>query len=108
MLRRIYEASYNDDINIIVLDEMNIARVEYYFAEMLSILEMPDQSEWNIQLISSTWDTDPKRLKNGDLKISPNIWYIGTANNDDSTFSVSDKVYDRAFVINIDSKGMAF
>ena len=44
VLRRIYESSYNDDINIIVLDEMNIARVEYYFAEMLSILEMPDPS----------------------------------------------------------------
>ncbi len=36
------------------------------------------------------------------------MWYIGTANNDDSTFSVSDKVYDRAFVINLDSKGVAF
>ena len=46
VLRRIYEASYNDDLNIIILDEMNIARVEYYFAEMLSVLEMPDPAEW--------------------------------------------------------------
>lgn len=108
VLRRIYEASYNDDINIIILDEMNIARVEYYFAEMLSILEMPDPSEWNIELVSSVWENDPKHLYGGKLKIPQNVWYVGTANNDDSTFSVSDKVYDRAFVINLDSKGIPF
>ena len=108
VLRRIYESSYNDDINIIVLDEMNIARVEYYFAEMLSILEMPDPSEWKIELVPSSWDTDPKHLPDGKLQIPQNVWYIGTANNDDSTFAVSDKVYDRALVINLDSKGIPF
>lgn len=108
VLRRIYEAGYNDDLNVIILDEMNIARVEYYFAEMLSVLEMPDPNEWKIELVPSSWDTDPARLKDGCLKISQNVWYIGTINNDDSTFSVSDKVYDRAFVINLDSKGIPF
>lgn len=108
VLRRIYESSYNDDVNIIVLDEMNIARVEYYFAEMLSILEMPDPEEWKIQLVSAVWDSDPKKLVDGKLSIPENIWYVGTANNDDSTFSISDKVYDRAFIINLDSKGKPF
>ncbi len=108
VLRRIYEASYNDDINIIVLDEMNIARVEYYFAEMLSVLEMPDSSEWKLSLVSASWDSDPKHLEGGNLIIPQNVWYIGTANNDDSTFAISDKVYDRAQVINLDSKGVAF
>ena len=108
VLRRIYESSFNDDINIIVLDEMNIARVEYYFAEMLSILEMPDPSEWKIQLVPSVWDSDPVHLTDGKLQIPQNVWYIGTANNDDSTFAVSDKVYDRALVINLDSKGVPF
>lgn len=108
VLKRIYESSYNDDINIIILDEMNIARVEYYFAEMLSILEMPDADEWKIELVPSSWDTDPKQLTDGKLKIPQNVWYIGTANNDDSTFAVSDKVYDRALVINLDSKGIPF
>ena len=108
VLKRIYEASYNDDINIIVLDEMNIARVEYYFAEMLSVLEMPDPSEWRVELVTSSWPSDPAKLEEGCLKIPQNVWYIGTANNDDSTFAVSDKVYDRAFVINLDSKGVAF
>ncbi|HOA84401.1 MAG: hypothetical protein GX057_07615 [Clostridiales bacterium] len=108
VLRRIYEASYNDDINIIVLDEMNIARVEYYFAEMLSVLEMPDPAEWKIELVPSSWESDPKHLANGKLIIPQNVWYVGTANNDDSTFAISDKVYDRALVINLDSKGMPF
>ncbi len=108
VLRRIYESSYNDDVNVIILDEMNIARVEYYFAEMLSILEMPDPEEWKIQLVSAVWDNDPKRLSDGKLKIPQNVFYVGTANNDDSTFAVSDKVYDRAFVINLDNKGKPF
>ena len=108
VLRRIYESTFNDDINIIVLDEMNIARVEYYFAEMLSILEMPDPNEWKIELVPSVWETDPKHLIDGKLQIPQNVWYIGTANNDDSTFAVSDKVYDRALVVNIDSKGVPF
>ena len=108
VLKRIYEASYNDDINVIILDEMNIARVEYYFAEMLSILEMPDAEEWKIELVPSSWPSDPAHLIDGKLQIPQNVWYIGTANNDDSTFAVSDKVYDRALVINLDSKGIPF
>ena len=108
VLKRIYESAYNDDVNIIVLDEMNIARIEYYFAEMLSVLEMPNPEEWKIELVPSTWTDDPKLLEDGKLKIPQNVWYIGTANNDDSTFAVSDKVYDRALVINLDSKGVPF
>ena len=108
VLRRVYEASYNDDINVIILDELNIARVEYYFAEMFSIMEMPDSNEWKIELVSSSWDNDPKHLSDGKLLIPQNTWYIGTANNDDSTFSISDKVYDRALTINIDNKGIPF
>ena len=87
---------------------MNIARIEYYFAEMLSILEMPDPNEWKIEIVSSSWEDDPKHLPDGKLTIPQNVWYIGTANNDDSTFAVSDKVYDRALVINLDSKGIPF
>ena len=108
VLRRIYESSYTDNVNLLILDEMNIARVEYYFAEMLSIMEMPDPSEWKIELVPSSWPNDPEKLGDGKLLIPQNAWYIGTANNDDSTFSVSDKVYDRALTINIDKKGIPF
>ena len=108
VLKTIYEASYTDDIFTVILDEMNISRVEYYFAEMLSILEMPNKDEWVVELVSSGWKSDPKKIKGGKLKIAPNIWYIGTINNDDSTFMVTDKVYDRAMPIDINDKGEVF
>jgi len=108
VLKGLYKANYTDDVYVTVLDEMNIARVEYYFAEMLSILEMPSRDEWIIELVPSTWDSDPKLLKNGKLQIPGNMWYIGTINNDDSTFAVTDKVYDRAMPIDINDKGQVF
>ena len=108
LLRAMYEASYNDNIYAVILDEMNIARVEYYFAEMLSILEMPSRDEWVVDIIPNSWPSDPKHIVNGQLRIPPNMWYIGTANNDDSTFAITDKVYDRAMPINIDTKGVPF
>ncbi len=108
VLKTIYEAGYTDDVFTIILDEMNIARVEYYFAEMLSILEMPNKDEWLVELVSSSWGNDPEKLIDGKLKISPNVWYIGTINNDDSTFMVTDKVYDRAMPIDINDKGEVF
>ena len=108
VLKKMYEAGYNDDVYVTVLDEMNIARVEYYFAEMLSILEMPTRDEWIIELVPSVWDTDPVKLKGGKLQIPGNMWYIGTINNDDSTFAVTDKVYDRAMPIDINDKGQVF
>ena len=108
VLKELYLAGYTDDIYTIILDEMNISRVEYYFAEMLSILEMPNKDEWIVELVSSSWKTDPKKIKEGKLKIPPNCWYIGTINNDDSTFMVTDKVYDRAMPIDINDKGQVF
>ena len=108
VLKKMYEANYTDDVYVTVLDEMNIARVEYYFAEMLSILEMPSRDEWIVELVPSAWDTDPKLLKEGKLMIPGNMWYIGTINNDDSTFAVTDKVYDRAMPIDINDKGTIF
>lgn len=103
-LAELYVASYDDDVHTLILDEMNIARVEYYFAELLSILEMPTRDRWIIELVTSGWPNDPKRLNNGKILLPGNLWYIGTINNDDSTFMVTDKVYDRAMPIDINEK----
>ena len=108
VLKELYVAGYTDDIYTVILDEMNISRVEYYFAEMLSILEMPNKDEWIVELVSSSWPDDPKRIVDGKLKIPANVWYIGTINNDDSTFMVTDKVYDRAMPLDINDKGQVF
>lgn len=108
LLQKLYEANYNDEIYITVLDELNIARVEYYFAEFLSLLELPDVEKRYIDVVSDEWKTDPKLLKNGRLRLPKNMWFVGTANNDDSTFAISDKVYDRAMVLNLDKKAKPF
>ena len=108
VLKEMYIAGYTDDVYTVILDEMNISRVEYYFAEMLSILEMPNTDEWIIELVPNSWPTDPKHIKGGKIKVPANMWYIGTINNDDSTFMVTDKVYDRAMPIDINDKGTAF
>ena len=104
VLEELYISRFDDDIHTIILDEMNIARVEYYFAEMLSVLEVPNREEWIIELVTTTWPDDPQLLVNGKLKLPGNLWYIGTINNDDSTFMVTDKVYDRAMPIDINEK----
>lgn len=103
-LVEIYGALYDDRIHTVVLDEMNLARVEYYFAEVLSILEMPNSNEWLVSLVTDHDEHDPIKLENGKLLLGKNIWYIGTINNDDSTFLVTDKVYDRAMPIDINTK----
>ena len=104
LLEKMYEANYSEDMYITVLDEMNIARIEYYFAEFLSLLELPDPEERYIDVVSDKWESDPSQLKDGRIKLPPNMWFIGTANNDDSTFAISDKVYDRAMILNLDAK----
>ena len=107
-LRALYEANYRPDPTLIVLDEMNLARIEYYFAEMLSVLEMPSKDEWVLDLVSTAWQGDPERLQDGKLPVSDTTWFIGTANNDDSTFTITDKVYDRAMPIELNDRADAF
>ncbi len=108
LLCTLYEANYSRDLFITVLDEMNIARVEYYFADFLSLLELPNQKDRKLEIVSDQWDDDPVLLRNGKLTLPRNMWYIGTANNDDSTFAISDKVYDRAMIMNLNSKAKPF
>ncbi len=108
-LLSLYEASYNPDvINIYVLDEMNISRVEYYFADFLSVLEYPSD-QWKIRLLQLPYGfIPPSKLDEGYLKIPTNSYFVGTANKDDSTFSISDKVYDRAITMFFDNRNEPF
>lgn len=107
-LKTLYESHYQDNIRIVILDEMNIARVEYYFAEMLSILELPRAEERYISVVSSRADNDPEKMEDGKIWIPDNVFYVGTINNDDSTFAVADKVYDRAIPIDLDDRANPF
>lgn len=107
-LRALYEANYTPVPTLIVLDEMNLARIEYYFAEMLSVLEMPSKDEWVLDLVPTAWEGDPVKFDAGKIKVSDAAWFVGTANNDDSTFTITDKVYDRAMPIELNERADAF
>ncbi len=108
LLKKIYEANGSNQIYITVLDEMNVARMEYYFAEFLSLLEIPDPELRYLEVVADVWDSDPPGLKDGRIKLPENMWFLGTANNDDSTFAISDKVYDRAMIIDLKTRAQPF
>lgn len=77
----------------IVLDEMNLARVEYYLSDYLSAIE----SRQPIRLHTESHITDVPQ----ELHIPHNLYVIGTINVDETTHSISDKVLDRAFVMTL-------
>ena len=108
-LNKLYNANYNPDkVHVFVLDEMNISRVEYYFADFLSVLEYPEE-ERKLKIMQLPYGfVPPAKLDDGYLQIPGNIYFIGTANKDDSTFTITDKVYDRAITIDFDNRNDAF
>lgn len=108
-LTTLYHANYNPDmLHIFVLDEMNISRVEYYFADFLSVIEYPE-SEWRIKLMQLPFNfVPPAKLENGFIQIPSNAYFVGTANKDDSTFTITDKVYDRAITIDFEERNKPF
>ena len=108
-LLQLYRASYNpDQIFIFVLDEMNISRIEYYFADFLSVLEGPKDT-WRLKLMQLPFGfVPPALLDDGYIKIPSNVYFVGTANRDDSTFTITDKVYDRAITIDFTNRNDEF
>ena len=108
-LNKLYSSNYNPDkIHIFVLDEMNISRVEYYFADFLSVLEYPED-ERRLKIMQLPYGfVPPAKLEEGYLQILGNSFFVGTANKDDSTFTITDKVYDRAITIDFDNRNDAF
>jgi len=108
ILEKLYEASFSNKMFIIILDELNIARVEYYFSEFLSLLELPATSERQLIVAAAGAHGDPRKMSHGKINLPDNVWFLGTANNDDSTFAISDKVYDRAMIMNLNSRAEPF
>ena len=78
--------------HFVLLDEMNLARVEYYLSDYLSAVE----SGKKVRLHDEEGLDVPK-----EIRIPPNLYMIGTINVDETTHSISDKVLDRAFVMHL-------
>ena len=98
---------YQDQIpmSLVLLDEMNLARVEYYFSDLLSKLEIrhginpeDNNSRRNAEIeIECNASADNKQTRR--LFVALNTLFIGTMNEDESTQTLSDKVIDRSNVI---------
>lgn len=101
-LYRAQTAAYKDRCNIILLDEMNLSRPEQYFAEFLSALEKNDPRERLISLSESRLPNAPALLVEGRrIRVPHNVWFVGTANHDETTNEFADKTYDRAHVMTL-------
>lgn len=87
-----------------VLDEMNLARVEYYFSDVLSIIESRNKVNKTIvtdRLLNRELLDSASFSEYGDIYIPDNLYFIGTVNMDETTFPFSKKVLDRANVIEL-------
>ena len=92
------EEKYNKYMSLVLLDEMNLAHVEHYFAEFLSKLEeRRGKVKKDLPYIEVKLGADCNSLK---LKLIRNILWAGTMNQDETTKSLSDKVLDRGIIIN--------
>ena len=110
-IKALYEAQttkFRDRLYIVLLDEMNLSRVEQYFADMLSTLEL-DEHEQLIEIPSTPDRPAPKLFKSHDrLLIPSNIWFVGTANHDETTIEFADKTYDRSHVMELPTRPNPF
>ena len=84
---------------IICLDEMNLARVEHYFAQFLSVLENPRDARCISLFAEGIADATEPYLRHRIIPIGGNIRFIGTVNIDQTTHFFSPKVLDRAQVV---------
>ena len=88
-------AGTDDSMLLVLLDEMNLARVELYFSDLLSKLELrreePDRARVEIDLGSG--------LAKYELPLGDNVLFVGTMNEDETTHALSDKTLDRSNVI---------
>ena len=101
----IKQAEWNKDTpHFLCLDEMNLARVEYYLSDFLSIIETRDRKangaiETDALIDASYFQAQAAKEKYGRVYLPDNLYIIGTVNMDETTFPFSKKVLDRANTI---------
>jgi hypothetical protein len=94
---------------LVVLDEMNLSHPEHYFADFLSQMEQPDPTNRWIRLMSHRVSGAPNLLRDGmELRLPPNVWFVGTANHDETTSSFAPKTIDRAHILELPREPRTF
>lgn len=104
------ERSYRDRDGyawFVILDEMNVARVEYYFADLLSVLESGRSEEGDLKGLTReplrlTYPEDAEGdVPPSEMRLPPNLYIVGTVNVDETTHAFSPKVLDRSFTLEL-------
>lgn len=110
----LYAAStpaFKNRLFFLILDEMNLSHPEQYFADFISAMEQANSvsDSFEVDLLSgipneimedkNRW---PLFLNKERIVVPPNVWFIGTANHDETTMEFADKTYDRAHVMVMD------
>lgn len=111
LLQGLYRAklpTFSDRVFVILLDEMNLSFPEQYFADFLSTMESPQPPKGRIQLIPFSDNRLRPQLLNLEqnnlsIDVPENVWFVGTANQDETTKDIADKTYDRSHVIELPS-----
>jgi hypothetical protein len=86
----------------IVLDEMNLSHPEQYFSDVLSVLERKSDRYPGLNLMTAEVTPAPRWLRNGRrLPLPRNVWFIGTANQDETTVGFAEKTLDRSNVLEL-------
>lgn len=108
-LQALYRAqteAEKDKLHVVLLDEMNLSRPEQYFAEFLSAMEVSHDKRLITLMESRPASGSPKLLNEGrQISLPSNVWFIGTANHDETTNAFADKTHDRAFVLELPKHG---
>ncbi|MFK5950110.1 MAG: AAA family ATPase, partial [Methylococcales bacterium] len=92
--------AHPDEPFFVILDEMNLARVEHYFSDFLSVLETRERNTDNV-ILTNPVVTDSTVNRGVPVTIPQNLMIVGTVNMDETTHPFSRKVLDRANAIEL-------
>lgn len=122
--RRFYESEFTQAIYqagcpaflaqpfFVVLDEMNLSHPEQYFSAVLSALEIRKKGaagQMTVELMTTEVQPSPRGLIQGRrLVLPPNLWFIGTANQDETTVAFAEKTFDRSNVLELPAQPEGF
>lgn len=95
-----------DKLHMVIFDEMNLSQIEYWFAPFISLLEK-ETNERVLQLYSTKLNISNSDIYPDKLPIGDNVVFVGTINTDETTKHISDRLNDRAIIINLKKKSFA-
>lgn len=95
-------SQYPEQLHVVIFDELNISQVEHWFSPFISLLEL-DEADRKLVLVSKGQHCIQEHYKNP-IQIRDNVLFIGTANFDETTKELSNRLLDRANVITLEKR----